>query len=733
MRRPLATLGTVLVLVFAALPANARTSALDDAFRTLDRVRSNLSANSVSGVVDAAATLAGIEPAPADHAPAALPVDVPSGLARPVSDLLGALDVAAEHVRRGVRVSPAEGRTLLDRLTRVLPKLGTGDPSEAERVELEDLRRAGTRAVDQAEILSGMAAVAAAVDRALPELAAAASDLPSTDGGAGCDLADVPLALCIDGDGDHTIEGYYALVIDLGGDDVHRHAAGGGAMIPGLALDLGGNDRWEATPMLEDGDMIVAQGTGAFSVGALVDAGGHDSYVAETTEGDILMAQGASAFGGGLFADLGGDDAYRVAGLGTGDIMVTGLGGTAFGSVAFLDAGGDDRYEVAARPVLGDVEAPSIPGVTVLGFGTEAMGSTALFADQGGSDAFDVQAAIEIPDSVELDPTGTELTTMVAGSAAMGGSAALLTGDGPADWSLSASVEVPAPIATITRMSGFGTGVMGGTGLVDDAGGDDTYAVRTHSLTVDEFHMDEACRCLSRASALGGQVSLTASGASVMAGIGVQRDRGGDDTYIAEATSRAVAKLVDERETPGPPALAQAGTEDVTIYAQGMTLASTAGLLDVSGDDRYEATARTHVVADIDVSNPVIESKPFAAPGDASAHAQAMAIGLGTPQATGAPALAELRDLGGADTYLTVSESTGTTTPDGTVVQGAEIAAAQAAADVGGKATLVDAGLAAAADSFLISPDRPACQGERGVGVWVDCGPGLGHGVGVND
>jgi hypothetical protein len=172
-----------------------------------------------------------------------------------------------------------------------------------------------------------------------------------------------------------------ALVLDTGGDDVHRAGAGAASIDHpvALAVDLGGRDRYgyaeqpvpadsvgtrlpsdaagrrqagrtaSRTPrqgaallgvglLLDLGadddsyrSLVVSQGAGVFGVGALFDAGGNDSYAAEA------LAQGAAAYGVGLLLDRAGDDRYAIYSQGQGFGFTRGVG-------ALADGAGDDSY-----------------------------------------------------------------------------------------------------------------------------------------------------------------------------------------------------------------------------------------------------------------------------------------------------------------------------------------------------------------------------------------------------
>lgn len=122
-----------------------------------------------------------------------------------------------------------------------------------------------------------------------------------------------------------------AFVLDLGGDDVHAHAAGGSrgdARPISVVVDLGGDDAYEAT-----GPFV--QGSGLLGVGLLIDRSGDDRYVARNG------AQGVSFLGVGELIDHAGDDRYRA---------LHGAQGSAFHGFALLrDEAGDDTYDALSH------------------------------------------------------------------------------------------------------------------------------------------------------------------------------------------------------------------------------------------------------------------------------------------------------------------------------------------------------------------------------------------------
>jgi len=163
----------------------------------------------------------------------------------------------------------------------------------------------------------------------------------------------------IGGSGPNTydLDGRFALVIDLGGDDTYRGAIAAPADIEhgvSVVIDLDGNDTYEGSPLgLATGRLGVgllidragddvyrlsqgSGGTGFAGLGILYDMAGRDLY-----EGTRLT-QGAAVGGLGLLLDRAGDDTYTSFGY------AVGFGGP-LGVGAVVDVAGDDRYQCGDR------------------------------------------------------------------------------------------------------------------------------------------------------------------------------------------------------------------------------------------------------------------------------------------------------------------------------------------------------------------------------------------------
>ena len=169
-------------------------------------------------------------------------------------------------------------------------------------------------------------------------------------------LRETPFGLIvIGGPGPNTydLDQRFALVIDVGGDDVYRGTIAATADIAHgirVVIDLSGNDTYQASPL--------GLATGRLGVGLLVDRAGNDVYRLSQGSGGAGFAglgilydaagndryfgarftQGAAVGGMGLLLDLAGDDEYTSFGYAVGFGGPSGVG-------AAVDVAGDDRYQ----------------------------------------------------------------------------------------------------------------------------------------------------------------------------------------------------------------------------------------------------------------------------------------------------------------------------------------------------------------------------------------------------
>jgi hypothetical protein len=245
--------------------------------------------------------------------------------------------------------------------------------------------------------------------------------------------------------------GPWALLVDLGGNDVYRTPVGGNtsfANAVSVMIDLGGDDLYayvevpdpkDGTRLPSDGrgryhpvmpptrdngpisfseiprqggarlgtavlvdlgggrdryvSLRMSQGSGVLGTGVLVDDGGNDSYSAET------VAQGAGAFGIGILYDVAGDDVHEAYSMAQGF-------GFARGAGLVYDVSGDDRYLMdvgdpasGGDPLYFNAQRPGMANSTLgqgWGFGRRAdqtdrafmSGGIGILVDAAGKDQY---------------------------------------------------------------------------------------------------------------------------------------------------------------------------------------------------------------------------------------------------------------------------------------------------------------------------------------------------------
>lgn len=227
-------------------------------------------------------------------------------------------------------------------------------------------------------------------------------------------------------------EGGWALLVDLGGDDIYQNAAGANDAAENavsVLLDLGGDDQHGYVAIADpadggrrpsdgagryDGDgagpfslsdqgrqgagrlgfalvadlgggndryesLRLSQGAGILGVGVLFDDGGNDDYVMEA------VGQGAGAFGIGVLSDRSGDDRYEAYQFAQGLGYVRGAG-------LLVDDDGNDRYELdvgdpdfGGDPIYFSVQRPGQANASIgQGFGFGIRNDAARLYLSGG-------------------------------------------------------------------------------------------------------------------------------------------------------------------------------------------------------------------------------------------------------------------------------------------------------------------------------------------------------------
>ena len=159
------------------------------------------------------------------------------------------------------------------------------------------------------------------------------------------------------GPNSYDLDSRFALVIDLGGDDLYRGTIAAAADVQhgnSIVLDLSGDDTYHGSPLgLATGRLGVgllmdqagndvyllpqgSGGSGFAGLGILRDLSGHDQYIGDK------FTHGAAVGGLGLVLDEAGQDTYASFGY------AIGFGGP-LGIGAVVDLTGDDSYQCGDR------------------------------------------------------------------------------------------------------------------------------------------------------------------------------------------------------------------------------------------------------------------------------------------------------------------------------------------------------------------------------------------------
>lgn len=432
------------------------------------------------------------------------------------------------------------------------------------------------RKIDRGALLTAAATIGAAIDAARVELRGGLSASAGTPA-----LATIPTPygdIVVKGTGADVNDEQALLLIDLGGSDTYLGTTASatgelddivGGQIPGpndivpltqtrIVLDVDGADTYGSTLtsktqgfgfgggfgiLVDDGsgpDVYRAddnaQGHGVLGgLGLLVDAGGANTFSADRfTQGSgnggglgilsagngsdrytaFVYSQGTGYDGGsGTIVDSAGNDTYRCTGTidsadsilpVTGSRPTTACHGTGYGGQGFLvDAAGDDTYFVAT----------SFSAMALIGAGGQV--------DAGGNDTHDAGEWSN-------------------GIAALG-EAVVASGTGNTSFKSFARAGLPWLDIFV---GSNGEGYSGGVGVMDDAGGNDTYEA---TVLKGSFLEQFAC----------------SAGCGFGDGIGIMNETGGNDTYRVEV-------------------------------GQGAAMASYALLLDAAGSDTYLRNTNDH-------------------------------------------------------------------------------------------------------------------------------------------
>lgn len=599
---------------------------------------------------------------------------------------------------------------------------------------LEAIRQTAVRSVDQPLLYGATSMLASTIEAAIPHL----SSFPDAVGGthgvvAGCDVLNLVPRLCIGGEGNNTYTADAALVIDLGGDDIHAHRAGAGSttMPVSITIDLSGDDAYTR----EDGP---AQGAGNLGIGILVDLEGDDSYsiATPTTAGNVAsVGQGSNHSAGvGILYDGAGTDAYAITNAKYDQTTATGQGrGAQPGFGLLMDVGiDDDSYVLRARQP-GPIELPNevkVGGINVNGQGRGGLGGVGILSDDGGADSMTLEAIAATVAPTESRPVTSVPLFGPSGLATASTGGVALVRNGPGNSKRTVLGTQQGPWAGIVGASAFGWASGGAAALIDE-GGDDVYDMRAASIGSRAIMIDDSCGCEGAAAVATQSIpnvaaaSVSGMGYAVGGGVGMLRDLGGDDRYLADVTATVLAH-VDDARTQGAlgASSASAIANAVSLSVQGVGVGGQGLLLDESGEDVYSASAISSATGLVEVARVGTSAITTASSGRVFTTAQAAGDASG-----GIPGQGMLRDLGGSDSYDLASTSTAVTSPGGTATPGLVTSSGQASVRNNSVAVLFDED-DGDADGFALAPEDPACVGTRGAPPeWQDCGAGYGYGT----
>lgn len=564
--------------------------------------------------------------------------------------------------------------------------------------------------VDQRAQYAAALTLARTIDQALPVLHAAAGPA-SADPVEGCDVLDALPALCIGSEAANTYTQDAVLLIDLGGDDLHRHGAGAASPLDGrpvsITLDLGGNDTYRAPGS-------SAHGIGSLgAVGILVDEAGDDAYIAQST-GDraSVTAQGNGVTGAvGILADRAGNDTYLVESEGVTTTFAAGQARASNAGVGLLlDSGdGEDTYTLRAAPErpFVDEDGLKLGGLNVNGQALTSIGGVAILADGGGPHAVTLEAIVPVIEATEEREVQQTPLILPAGmaSGSIGGVSAALHGDGPATYT--GRVTMQSTWTGIAGLNAIAQAGFRGAAMLSDADGDTVYRLDVRNTAARDATGQPGIAEATMGLPNWVVAQARGMGSASEAGTGLLIDGGGDDRYEVVVLSEAWARDDEQAiATPNP----------ATSDAQGVGIGGVAVLDDRAGQDSYSVETRVAGTADAPTGT-VRLSK-------ASISAQGAAGGSGA-----SPGQGTLLDRGGADTYTAKALVEGEILSGTGLITGANPSSnAQASIHSLGTALLHDRD-AGESDSFTVEPADPACLGTRGEGVWVDCGPQFGNAV----
>lgn len=367
--------------------------------------------------------------------------------------------------------------------------------------------------IDMRKIGQASVTLAAAIDRALPELKKEGHALVRTSvatpmgaviiGGSGNDRYDDDMPLILiepGGDDAYSFKNHspFSILIDLSGNDTYSSTQnsflGAGMLGLGFLIDMEGDDLYQGE--------VYSFGCGFMGAGVVADFAGDDRYTAK------MFSQGSATFGIGLLYDRQGNDFYQCGLYGQGMGYVSGAG-------VVVDMAGDDTF-LAGAAVPDSREKGEAFQTYAQGFGMGcrqyASGGVGLLYNGRGSDIYQGSYFCQ----------------------------------GSSYWhSLGMLLDANGDDRYTARRYSQGAGVHSSVGVLSDGRGSDVYT---------SWGVSQGCgHDYGLGMLYDGQgndryeASWLSRGAGSSAGVGVFIDDRGNDSYTATGSSNLGAGTYDER------------------------------------------------------------------------------------------------------------------------------------------------------------------------------------------
>ena len=317
--------------------------------------------------------------------------------------------------------------------------------------------------------------------------------------------------IIIGGVGSSKYQGTFAVIIDLGGDDLYSLSTSeDDSTNSSVIIDLDGDDIYRS-----EGDFVI--GSGFFGSGILVDVSGDDTYLTDN------FSLGSGLFGVGMLVDEEGDDRYF------GDTFTMGAG--SFGIGILADIEGADQYTAS-------LFAQGFGFVSGFGALIDSSGNDNYFAGGKYKDilrykdhyislsqgfAFGVRPMMSGGIGLLYDLSGNDLY------------ASDIFGQGSSYWwALGSLVDGEGNDKYVSFQYAQGAGTHLTLGILEDGSGDDVYI--SHGVSQGCGH-DLALGFLYDKSGNDDYIACDLSqGAGSANGIGILIDEDGDDGYYVEKT-----------------------------------------------------------------------------------------------------------------------------------------------------------------------------------------------------